>query len=78
MKLLGILRNVLKGRSQYEITKRCMFQGIAVPIVLYGCEAWAIVVNVQKRMNVLETKCSRTICGVRRGDQIGNDRVNER
>lgn len=34
--------------------------------------------NVWKRVNVLEIKYLRTVCGVRRIDQVSNDRARER
>lgn len=43
-----------------------MSDGIVVTMVLYGCKAWVLGDKVWKRENVLENKCLRTICCVRR------------
>lgn len=42
------------------------FDGIVVQSVLYGCETWALDKKLWKKANVLEMKCLRKICGVRR------------
>ena len=44
---------------------------------MYGCEAWAIDRVVRRRVDVLEMKCLRNICGVRWFDRVSNVRVRE-
>lgn len=51
---------------------------LLIPRVLYRCETWALVDVVQKRLNMLEMKNSLTICGVRRFNQLRNERARER
>lgn len=54
-----------------------MFEGIVVPTVLYGCESWALNAEERKRIEVMEMRCLRTICGVRWFDRITNNRVRD-
>jgi len=64
-KVLGALRGVWRKRDLSVEAKMGMFEGIVVPSVLYGCEAWALNAWSRKRIEVLEMKCLRTITGVR-------------
>jgi len=77
-KVLGALRGVWRKRDLPVEAKMGMFEGIVVPSVLYGCEAWALNAWSRKRIKVLEIKCLRTITGVRWFDRVRNTRVRER
>lgn len=50
-----------------------MFDGMVVPMMLYGCEVWALFKQVWKRVDVLEMKCFRIIYGTRRMNQSKNN-----
>jgi len=76
-KVLGALRGVWRKRDLSVEAKMGMFEGIVVPSVLYGCEAWALNAWSRKRIEVLEMKCLRTITGVRWFDRVRNTRVRE-
>lgn len=52
-----------------------LFDCIFVPTVLYGCETWALNSKMKKRIEVLEMKGLRDICGVKRRDRIRNVRI---
>lgn len=67
-KVLGILRNLLNGRSLSLESKIDMFNGTVALPMLCECKAWAFDKNVKNRVNVLEIICLRTIYGVRRAD----------
>lgn len=75
--ILGALRSVWKERSLSVRVKIGMFDYIVVPVVLYGCEAWAVYNKFWKSMAVLEIKCLRTMCHVRWIDHIRNDMIRE-
>ena len=76
-RVLGAMKNVWKERTISWRAKMGMFEGIVVPTILYGCEAWAIDRVVRRRVDVLEMKCLRNICGVRWFDRVSNVRVRE-
>lgn len=64
VKVLGVLRNVLKGRSLTRKAKMGMFEGKLVSIVLYGCkeEVDAVRCNVLKPQPPSTTWPHRPFC----------------
>ena len=44
--------------------KRRMYEEIAVPTALYMAETWSIEVARKKRLNAMEMRCLRSMCGV--------------
>lgn len=44
-----------RERSLSERVKMSMFEGITVPMMLYGCKAWAMDKDVWRRVDVLES-----------------------
>ena len=48
-----------------------------VPTVIYGAEAWWLKEGEKKRLNMLEMKCLRKICGVTVIDRIRNVGIRE-
>ncbi len=76
-KVMGALRSVWKEKSVSLQAKIGMFEGIVVPTVLYGCESWALNAEERKRIEVMEMRCLRTICGVRWFDRVTNNRVRD-
>lgn len=61
-----------------EVTNTvCEGQDVLVVLrVMYGCKALAI--NQKEwKMHLLGMKCLRTKCGVRRVDQVRNERIRE-
>lgn len=64
LKFHRAMKNVWKERPLSGRGKMGMFEGSKVFLmVLYGCEAWAVDKNVQKRVNVWKMKCMRAIYG---------------
>ena len=41
-----------------------MYERIGVPTVVYGAETWCLNAREKRRLNVMEMKCSRKMCGV--------------
>ena len=54
---------LLKRRSISEKTKLRVYNTIIRPILVYGCEAWALTKEQEKRLEVFENKVLRTIVG---------------
>lgn len=76
-KVIGAVRAVWKGRKISKEAKVGMFESIVVPTMLYGSETWALKAEERRRIEVVELKCLRAICGVTRYDRWRNDRVRE-
>ena len=77
-KVLGGMRKILKSRSLQMNVKRKLYEGIVVPTALYGAETWNVGTTEKKRLNVLEMRCLRSMCGVTRRDRIRNEEIRRR
>ena len=74
----GGLRKILKSRSLHMKVKRKLYEGIVVPTALYGAETWSMGTAEKRRLNVLEMRCLRSMCGVTRRDRIRNEEIRRR
>ena len=77
-KVSGAMNRIWKARSLSINVKRMMYERIVVPTVLYGAETWSLNVREKKRLNVMEMKCLRNICGVTIRDRIRNEEIRRR
>ena len=55
--------------------KRMMYEGLVVPRVLYGAEAWGLKEREKKNIKVIVIKCLRYMCGVTRIEMINNEEI---
>ena len=46
--------------------KKCLYEGVIVPMALYGTEARGMRSAERRKVNVLEMKCLRSLVGVSR------------
>ena len=69
---------VWKNRNVSMEIKRGMYEGIVVPTVLYGNEAWVLENKVKNRMNVTEMSCLKRMRGVTRRDRVRNEEIRTR
>jgi hypothetical protein len=74
-KVLGALKSVMSCRTLGMEAKRGLYEGVVVPTVLYGAEAWGVRAEERRRLNVFEMKCLRSMAGVTLRDRITNDVV---
>ena len=74
----GALKMVLKNRGLGMSAKRRLYEGAIVPTTVYGAETWGMRLAERKRLNVLEMRCLRSMCGVTRLDRIRNEEVRRR
>ena len=58
--------------------KKCLCEGIIVPTVLYGAEAWGMRSAERRKVNVLEMKCLISLVSVSRMDRVRNEEVRRR
>ena len=58
------LKSVLMNRGLGIKAKQCLYEGVIVPMVLYGAEAWGMRRVERIKVNVLEMKCLRCLVGV--------------
>ena len=58
--------------------KKYLYEGVIVPMALYGTEAWGMRSAERRKVNVLEMKCLRSLVGVSRMDTDRNEEVRRR
>ncbi len=51
-----------------------LYEGVVVLMVLYGAETWNMGA-AQRRLNVMEVRCLRSMCAVTQMDQVRNDEM---
>ena len=76
-KVLGGLWEIWKRENLAIGLKVRLLESIFVPTVLYGCGVWVWNEKVRKRLDVIEMKALRMICGVSRRDRVRNVRIRE-
>ena len=60
----GALKSFLSNRGFGIKSKKCLYEGVVVPMALYGAEAWGMRNAERRKVNVLEMKCWRSLVGV--------------
>ena len=73
----GALKSVLSNRGFGINAKKCLYERVIVPTVLYGAEAWRVRNAEKRKVNVLEN-CLRCLVGVSRMDRVRNVKVHRR
>ena len=51
---------------------------VAVLIALYRAETWSMTVAEKKRLNVMEMKCLKSMCGIMHMDRVKNKELQKR
>ena len=74
----GVLKSVLNKRRLGIKAKKSLYEAVIVPTVLYGAEAWGMRSAEQRKVNVLEMKCLRSLVGVSRMNRFRNEEVHRR
>ena len=74
----GAMRDMWKVRSVGMNAKRRMYESIVVPTALYGAETWAVNGRERKKLDVMEMRSLRSICGVTIRDRIRNEEIRGR
>ena len=57
--------------------KRRFYEGIAVPTSIYGAKTWSVAA-VAKRLNILQMRCLRSMCGIMHMNRVRNEEVQMR
>jgi hypothetical protein len=48
-----------------------IYRTIILPVVLYGCETWSLILKVERRLRVFEKRVLRRIFGSKRDEITG-------
>ena len=60
-KAMTNLDSILKSRDTTLPTKICLVKAMVFPVVMYGCESWAIKKDERQRIDAFELWCWRTL-----------------
>jgi len=77
-KVWGGRNREFKCSSLEMNVKRRLYEGIVVPTALYGAETWKVGAAERRRLNVMEMRCLRSMCGVTRIDRVRNEEMRRR
>ena len=72
------LKNLLSNRGLGIKAKKCLYDGVIVPMALYGAAAWGIRSAERRKVNVLGMKCLKSLVGVSQMDRVRNEELNRR
>ena len=65
------VQNVLSSSLLYKNIKVKIHRTIILPVVLYGCETWSIILREERRLRVFENWVLRGIFGPKRDEVTG-------
>ena len=63
-KVMSNLDNILKSRDITLPTKVCLVKAMVFPVVMYGCESWAVKKAEHQRIDAFELWCWRRLLRV--------------
>ncbi len=52
-----------------------IFKSIVLPFLLYGCETWTLITNLERRIKAFGKKCLRRVMGYCWFDLVSNQRL---
>ncbi len=58
------MKKVFKLLSLGLSAKRSLYEGVVIPTALHGAETWNMGAAERSRLNVMEMRCLRNMCGV--------------
>ena len=67
----GALKSVLSNSGLGIKGNNCLYEGLIVPMPLYGAEAWDMRSVERRKVNVLEMKCLRSLVECREWIELG-------
>ena len=54
------------------------YKSVVVPTALYAADTWGMKADDKKRLDVMEMRCLRSMCGVTRWDRLRNEEIRRR
>ena len=64
------LDSILKSRDFTLPAKVCLVKAVVFPVVMYGCESWAIKKDEHQRIDAFEVWCWRILSSLLDGKEI--------
>jgi hypothetical protein len=78
------MQNLLTSRLLSRNLKTKIYRTIILPVVLYGCENWLLILREERRLRVFENRGLRKVFGPKRDEVTGewrklhNEELNDR
>ena len=69
------LSNTWKSRNITRPTKIRVIKVLVFPIVIYGCETWAVGKAGRRAISAFEMWCRRKLLGISKRDHITNEHI---
>ena len=69
------LKPVRNDRSISLSSKIRLMHSLVTPISLYACESWTLTAELQRRIQVMETRCYRKILHISYKEHVANEEV---
>ena len=66
------MHNLLSSTLLSKNLKIRIYRTIILPIILYGCETWSLILKEERRLRVFENRVLRRIFGPKRDEVTGN------
>jgi hypothetical protein len=70
--LLHFCSESLSSRLFSKILKVKMYRTIILPVVLYGCDTWSVILREEQRLREFENRVLRRIFGRKKGEMAGD------
>ena len=74
-KVNGALAGLLESQSITRKARLAVHNAVLVPTLLYGSEAWVCQKKHESKVNAVEMRSLRKLCGVTLADQIRNEEI---
>jgi len=77
------VQNLLSSRLLYKNLKNKIYRTIILHVVLYGCEAWSLILREERKLRVFEYMVLRRIFGLWRDEvtrewrRLHNEELND-
>jgi hypothetical protein len=65
------VQNLLSSRLLSKNLKIKVYRTIILPVVLYGCETWSLILREEHRLRVFENRVLRRAFGPKRDEVTG-------
>jgi hypothetical protein len=66
-----LVQNLLSSQLPLKNLKVTIYKTIILPVVLYGCETWSLILSEEHRLGVFENRVLRRISGPKRAEVTG-------
>jgi hypothetical protein len=69
----GALKRVVKNRRISKRARVAIHEGVLIPTIMYGSESWVLQKKDTSKLNAVEMRSLRNICGKNLNDRIRNE-----